>query len=45
MDKIIYYSIDLKSDLKTTFDMFTNNKMLEVWLTSVADVEQTVGGK
>lgn len=45
MDKIIYYSIDLKSDLKTTFDMFTNNKMLETWLTSVADVEQTVGGK
>jgi uncharacterized protein YndB with AHSA1/START domain len=45
MDKIIYYSINLKCDPQEAFEMFTVNKHLQNWLTQVADVKPKVGGK
>ncbi|NPD88868.1 MAG: SRPBCC domain-containing protein [Asgard group archaeon] len=45
MDKIIYHSIVLECVTHTAFEYFTDNKLLEEWLTKEADVEPEVGGK
>jgi uncharacterized protein YndB with AHSA1/START domain len=45
MDKIIYQLITLKCEPAKAFERFTLNKHLEKWLTQVADVEPTEGGK
>lgn len=45
MDKIIYISTMLQCNPHQTFELFTMNKWLEMWLTEVADVEPVVGGK
>ncbi len=45
MGKIIYRSILLHCDVHRAFEMFTVNKLLQSWLTMVADVEPVVGGK
>lgn len=45
MDKIIFYSINLACSPRRAFEFFTENKYLEKWLTTVADVEPRVGGK
>lgn len=45
MDKIIYLSVQIKCDLHRAFQLFTDNKLLESWLSEVAEVEPTIGGK
>ena len=45
MDKIIYQVANLKCNQKKAFEMFTINKHLEKWLTTLANVEPKVGGK
>lgn len=45
MDKIIYISTLLHCSPHEAFRFFTVNKLLEKWLTEVAEVEPVVGGK
>ena len=45
MDKIIHRSASLRCDTQKAFEMFTQNKHLEKWLTQKADVEPRIGGK
>jgi uncharacterized protein YndB with AHSA1/START domain len=45
MDKIIVQTALLNCSTDKAFEMFTENKMLESWLTTKADVELKVGGK
>ena len=45
MDKIVYHSIGLMCNAQRAFEMFTTNEHLAKWLTQVADVEPTAGGK
>lgn len=45
MDKIINQKVSLKCTPTEAFQLFTQNKYLESWLTAAADVEPTVGGK
>lgn len=45
MDKIIVQTALLNCSLEKAFEMFTENQMLESWLTTKADVEMRVGGK
>ena len=45
MDKIIHYSTHIKCDTKQAFEMFTENKLLPMWLPHLAEVEPRVGGK
>lgn len=45
MDKIIHLSFKLNCTPQHAFKLFTNNKLLESWLTQVADVDPIVGGK
>lgn len=45
MDKIIIQTALLNCSTDKAFEMFTENKMLESWLTTKADVEMKVGGK
>lgn len=44
MNKIIHLSAHLHCDTKSAFAMFTDNQQLESWLTTVAEVEPSVGG-
>jgi uncharacterized protein YndB with AHSA1/START domain len=44
MNKILNFSIRLKCDTHHAFEMFTTNKLLESWLTELADVEPKKGG-
>ena len=45
MDKIILQTVTLNYTTEEAFEMFTDNKNLESWLTAKADVENKVGGK
>ncbi len=45
MDKIIHHSVKLQCDSHNAFKLFTNNQILESWLTQVAEVEPVTGGK
>jgi uncharacterized protein YndB with AHSA1/START domain len=45
MDKIILCPVKLQCEVQQAFKMFTSKRLLEGWLTSVAEVEPVVGGK
>jgi predicted enzyme related to lactoylglutathione lyase/uncharacterized protein YndB with AHSA1/START domain len=45
VDKIINQSVSLKCTAKEAFQLFTQNNLLEKWLTVKAEVEPVVGGK
>ncbi|KKN49762.1 hypothetical protein LCGC14_0639570 [marine sediment metagenome] len=45
MENIIQLRVEIDCDITTAFDMFTENKLLERWLTNKAEVELKVGGK
>jgi len=45
MDKIILQTAILNCTKERAFEMFTDNKHLESWLTKKADVEPETGGK
>ena len=45
MDRIIHLSVRLSCDVHHAFELFTDNELLETWLTEVAEVEPRVGGK
>ncbi len=45
MDKIIHLTATLHCDVHHAFELFTVNRLLESWLTSVAEIEPTAGGK
>lgn len=44
MDNIIHRSIKLHCNDKHAFKMFTDNKLLESWLVTLAEVEPVIGG-
>ncbi|MFQ5950947.1 MAG: SRPBCC domain-containing protein [Candidatus Geothermarchaeales archaeon] len=45
MSKIIYDSVRLRCNARRAFEMFTVNKLLESWLTNIAEVKPEVGGR
>jgi uncharacterized protein YndB with AHSA1/START domain len=45
MDSIIHASVSLQCDVGHAFELFTNSRLLESWLTEVAEVEPVEGGK
>ena len=45
MTKILHVSVLLGCDVRRAFEMFTENKLLESWLTEIADVDPRPGGK
>ncbi|MHA2280593.1 MAG: SRPBCC family protein [Promethearchaeota archaeon] len=45
MENIIQLKVEVDCDINTAFDMFTQNKLLESWLTAKAEVDPKVGGK
>jgi len=45
MTKILHHSVRLNCDTHRAYEMFTVNKLLQSWLTKLADVEPVVGGK
>lgn len=45
MNKIIMQTARLHCTVQRAFEMFTSNAALQSWLTTLADVEPTVGGK
>ncbi|MHA2181402.1 MAG: SRPBCC family protein [Promethearchaeota archaeon] len=45
MENIIQLKVELACDINTAFNMFTQNRLLESWLTAKAEVEPKVGGK
>ena len=45
MENIIQLNVEIDCDINTAFDMFTQNRLLESWLTAKAEVEPKVGGK
>lgn len=45
MNKIIHLATILHCSAQQAFAFFTDNKLLESWLTAAAEVEPTVGGK
>jgi len=45
MEKIIQIKMELECEIDRAFDSFTNNKLLESWLTEKAEVEPNMGGK
>ncbi len=45
MENIIQLQVEINCDINTAFDMFTQNRLLESWLTEKAEVEPKVGGK
>lgn len=45
MENIILIKEEINCDIDAAFSMFTNNDLLENWLTVKADVEPIVGGK
>ncbi len=45
MENIIQLRVEIDCDINTAFDMFTENKLLEKWLTNKAEVELKVGGR
>jgi uncharacterized protein YndB with AHSA1/START domain len=45
MEKIILIKDELECDIRLAFNMFTDSKSLEKWLTEKAEVDPEVGGK
>ncbi len=45
MENIIQITIEIECDVKQAFSMFTDNELLENWLTEKAEIEPKVGGK
>lgn len=45
MNKVLHVSVLLNCDIQHAFRMFTENKLLQSWLTEIADVEPRPGGK
>ncbi len=45
MENIIQLKEEVECNINTAFDMFTQNRLLESWLTTKAEVEPKVGGK
>ncbi len=45
MENIIQLCVELDCSINTAFKMFTENELLEKWLTNKAVVEPNVGGK
>ena len=45
MENIIQLRVEIDCDINIAFDMFTQNRILESWLTAKAEVEPKVGGK
>lgn len=45
MENIIQITVEIESDVKQAFRMFTVNELLENWLTEKAEVEPKVEGK
>lgn len=45
MDNIIHLSLKLHCDSQHAFKFFTDNKLLESWLVTLAEVEPVLGGK
>jgi uncharacterized protein YndB with AHSA1/START domain len=45
MENIIQLHVEIDCDINIAFDMFTQNKFLESWLTVKAEVDPKVGGK
>ena len=45
MSRILYHSVQLQCDPHQAFELFTANRLLELWLTNLAYVEPFVGGK
>lgn len=45
MDKIIHRALKLHCDSQRAFELFTDNRSLESWLVSLAEVEPVIGGK
>ena len=45
MDNVIHLSVELECGVDRAFELFTDSRLLESWLTEVADVEPVVGGK
>jgi uncharacterized protein YndB with AHSA1/START domain len=45
MDRILHHSARLRCDAQHAFDLFTVNKLIESWLTPLAEVEAIAGGK
>jgi uncharacterized protein YndB with AHSA1/START domain len=45
MDKIIHRSIKLNCNSQRAYRFFTDNRSLESWLVTLAEVEPVVGGK
>jgi uncharacterized protein YndB with AHSA1/START domain len=45
MENIILLKEEVDCDINTAFDMFTQNNLLESWLTEKAEVEPKLGGK
>ena len=44
MDKVIHLSTKLHCDSKRAFKFFTENRSLESWLVTLAEVEPVIGG-
>jgi uncharacterized protein YndB with AHSA1/START domain len=45
VDKVIHSNVSLRCDVDHAFELFTDSRLLESWLTEVAEVEPIVGGK
>ena len=45
MNKILHVSVLLRCDVLRAYRMFTQNGLLQSWLTEIADVEPRPGGK
>ena len=45
MENIIQLSVEIDCDINTAFEMFTENKLVEQWLTNNAEIEPKIGGK
>ena len=45
IESVIFLKISLNCGMEQAFEMFTENNLLESWLTEKADVEPKIGGK
>ena len=45
MENFVLSKVEVDCDINTAFEMFTQNRLLESWLTEKAEVDPKVGGK
>lgn len=45
MDKIVHHSVRLPCSASQAFELFTDNNLLQAWLTELAEVNPVPGGK